>query len=343
MFVIIKRLFKNDMFTSFIAFLFFIVLLITSCASAEKNDYSVTSKYSTASRYDTLNSELVDRNIQANTEISMADYKVGPEDLIEINVFQVEELRSEVRVSAKGYIKLPLIEEIKAAGQTVSELEYLISKRLKTYVKEPIVSIFIKEYRSQQISVLGSVRDPRVYYATGQKYLLDMLSMAGGLTPDAGSVCIVRKAATVDNGKIEKIVIDLEELLLSGNHELNIPVSAGDIIHVPKSGIFFVDGAVKSPGEFMLQRDTTLTQAISKAKGLQFVASRSGIKIVRIQGNRERLIIPIEYDSILDGRTPDIPIQDKDIIIVSESAFKRFVNTLSGGFSFDKFSLGTGW
>ncbi len=241
------------------------------------------------------------------------------------------------------FVTFLLFDNIKAAGLTASALESLITKNLKAYVKEPVVSIFIKEYRSQQISVLGSVRNPSVYYATGQKYLLDMLSMAGGITPDAGSVVIIRKVSTADNGKIEKIVIDLEELLLSGNDELNIPISAGDIIHVPKSGIFFVDGAVKSPGEFMLQRDTTLTQAISKAKGLQFVASRSSIKIVRIQETRERMIIPIEYDSILNGKNPDIPIQDKDIIIVSESAFKRFINTLSGGFNFSSFRLGGGF
>jgi polysaccharide export outer membrane protein len=343
MFTIIKMLLKNDMVASLIVLLIFIALLMTSCASNEKRDYSVISEYSKTAKNDAINTELVDRNIQSSTAISMADYAIGPEDLIEFNVFQVAELHSTVRVSAKGYIKLPLIDNILAAGHTVSELESLISERLKTYVKDPIVSVFIKEYRSQQISVLGSVRNPSVYFVTGQKYLLDMLSMAGGLTPDAGSVCIIRKAPKAENGKIEKIVIELEELLLSGNDELNIPVSAGDIIHVPKSGIFFVDGAVKSPGEFMLQKHTTLTQAISKAKGLQYVASRSGIKIVRIQGNRERMIIPIEYDLILNGKNPDIPIQDKDIIIVSESAFKRFISTLSGGFNFSSFRLGGGF
>lgn len=343
MFKTLRMLYKNELITSLIAFFLFIVLLLTSCASNEKRNYSEISEYPATRKHDAINSALVNRSMQSNTSISMADYKIGPEDLIEINVFQVVELNSTVRVSAKGYIKLPLVDEIKAAGLTASDLESLISKRLKAYVKEPIVSIFIKEYKSQQISVLGSVKHPGVYYATGQKYLLDMLSMAGGLTLDAGSVCIIRKAPTDVNEKIEKIVIDLEELLRSGNDELNIAVSAGDVIHVPKSGIFFVDGAVKNPGEFMLQRDTTLTQAISKAKGLQYVASRSSIKIVRDQGTRERLILPIDYDSILDGKKPDIPIQDKDIIIVSESAFKRFINTLTGGFNFSRFSVGGGF
>jgi len=96
---------------------------------------------------------------------------------------------------------LPLVDKIEAGGLTVSELETVIAKKLEKYVKEPVVSVFVKEYRSQQISVLGSVKDPRVYYATGQKYLLDMLSLAGGLKPDAGSVCIIQRKPKPIPGK----------------------------------------------------------------------------------------------------------------------------------------------
>ena len=168
--------------------------------------------------------------------------------MLEIDTFQVQDLKSTVRVSAQGFIKIPLVDKIKAGGLTVSELESYIAKKLEQYVKEPVVSVFVKEYRSQQISVLGSVKDPRVYYATGQKYLLDMLSLAGGLTQDAGSVCIIQRTAkTVAGDKefIDKIVIDLDELLINGRADLNIPMFSGDIVQVPQSGIFFVDGAVQ--------------------------------------------------------------------------------------------------
>jgi polysaccharide export outer membrane protein len=252
-------------------------------------------------------------------------------------------LKSTVRVSAQGFIKIPLVDKIKAGGLTVSELESYIAKKLEQYVKEPVVSVFVKEYRSQQISVLGAVKDPRVYYATGQKYLLDVLSLSGGLTPEAGSVCIIQRTANTassDKGSTEKIVIDLDELLLTGRADLNIPLFSGDIVQVPQSGIFFVDGAVKSPGEFHLKGKTTLTQALSMAKGLDLTATRSDINIFRENGNRDREIINVDYDSILAGKSPDIPIREKDIIIVSSSGFKRFINSLTGSIGYGLFRVG---
>jgi polysaccharide export outer membrane protein len=204
-----------------------------------------------------------------------------------------------------------------------------------------VVSVFVKEYRSQQISVLGSVKDPKMYYATGQKYLLDMLSMAGGLAPDAGSICIVQRATKTGPAEaMEKIVIDLNKLLIDGNADLNIAVYAGDIVHVPKSGIFFVDGAVKGSGEYSLKGRTTLTQALSMAKGMDDTASLSDIRIFRETGKPEREVITLDYDAVLSGQEKDIEIKDKDIIIVSSSAIKRFFSKLSAGIGTGIFRVG---
>jgi len=297
-----------------------------------------------SSKTEQLNSALAENNVNLRKPHSISDYKIGPEDLLEIDTFQVQELRSTVRVSAQGFIKIPLVEKVEAGGLTVSELETVIAKKLEKYVKEPVVSVFVKEYRSQQISVLGSVRNPSVYYAAGQKYLLDMLSLAGGLNPEAGSVCIIQRTAKTDSGdkeSIEKIVIDLDELLINGRAALNIPMFSGDIVQVPKSGIFFVDGAVRAPGEYQLKgKNTTFSQAISMAKGIDYSGLRSGIKIYRDNGKPERDVIDIDYDSVLNGQSPDIPIREKDIIIVDSSGFKRFLGTLSGAANFGMFSLG---
>ena len=339
----LKIMFTNELFLSFISIVLFVLLLLNSCASNELRAKTQLQLNASSERNERLNSALTQKNLDFRKAYSASDYKVGPDDLLEIDTFQVQELKSTVRVSAQGFIKIPLVDKIKAGGLTVSELESYIAKKLEQYVKEPVVSVFVKEYRSQQISVLGSVKDPRVYYATGQKYLLDALSLAGGLTQDAGSVCIIQRTSGTlagDNEFIDKIVIDLDELLINGRADLNIPMFSGDIVQVPQSGLFFVDGAVKSPGEFHLKSKTTFTQALSMAKGLDISATRSDVKIFRDNGHQDREIINVDYDSILEGKSPDIPIRENDIIIVSSNGFKRFLNSLSGSIGYGLFHLG---
>jgi polysaccharide export outer membrane protein len=297
---------------------------------------------------DKLNTAMAKMNLGAGMIRTSSDYKIGPEDLLEIDVFQVQELKTSVRVSAKGYIKLPLVNGVKASGLTVSELETRLAKDLEKFVKEPVVSVFVKEYRSQQISVLGSVKDPRVHYVTGQRYLLDMISLAGGLTPEAGGVCIIQRnpeafGEGAGSGQVEKIVVDLEELLVNGRPELNIPVTSGDMIHIPKTGVFFVDGAVREPGSFPLRNKMTFTQAISTAKGLLYQASHSAIKVYRDNGKPAKEVIDIDYDAILDGKSPDIEVRDKDIIIVETNGIKSFISGLTGALNFGVFSLGKGF
>ena len=345
----LKLFLNNEFLLSFISIVVFVLMLLSSCASNQlqsKTQMELNASPSNASTAKTeqLNSALTEKNLNLRKEYSISDYKIGPEDLLEIDTFQVQDLKSTVRVSAQGFIKLPLVEKVEAGGLTVSELESVIAKKLEKYVMEPVVSVFVKEYRSQQISVLGSVKDPRVYYATGQKYLLDMLSLAGGLSQDAGSVCIIQRKVKADADQkeyIEKIVVDLDELLINGRANLNIPMFSGDIVQVPKSGIFFVDGAVRAPGEYQLKgKNTTFTQAISMAKGLDYSALHSGIKIYRENGKPEREIIDVNYDDILSGQSSDIPIKEKDIIIVDSSGFKRFLNTITGSAGFGAFRVG---
>lgn len=264
-----------------------------------------------------------------------SDYILGPEDLIEIDVYQVDELKRTVRISSTGLIKLPLVDIIKAGGLTTSELESEIGKRLEKYLQEPVVSVFIKDYRSQRITVLGAVNKPQVLTVTNQNFLLDVVSLSGGIASDAGEICYVRRGS-------ETIVIDIDKLLVEGKTELNVPVYAGDIIHFPKGGVMFVDGAVKSPGSFPVKGKLTLTQAISMAHGFQTVAVKSEVKVYRDTGKAERDIIPVDYDDILAQKSPDIELKDKDIIIVPTSVIKEFIRSISGAVSIGKASLSGG-
>lgn len=329
----ITKILSNDLFGGIIILLIFFLLLLTSCASNDARTQALLAQRSaqgSSSQPDRLNSELAQKGLESRKFVASAsNYRVGPEDLLEISVFQADELKSEVRVNANGSINLKLIDSVQAEGLTVNQLEAAIAKKLEKYLKQPMVSVFIKEYRSQQISVLGSVKNPQIFFVTGQKYLLDMISMAGGLAPEGGSLCVVQTVEPKTGERI-KVVIDLDKLLEAGNYELNIPVYSGDVIQIPKSGVIFVDGAVRNPGDFQLRTKTTLTQAISMAKGFDFSAIRSDVKIYRDNGKPEREILTFNYDDIISGKKPDIDLKDKDFIYVSESGFKKFIRGITG-------------
>ena len=321
----------------------FILLFLTSCGGSNViSESALLQRTSSDTKAEKLNVELAQKGSDLKKTFSSADYKIGSEDLLEITVFQANELNTVARVSASGYIKLPLIDKIEASGLTVYELESLICKKLERYLTEPVVSVFVKEYRSQQIAVLGSVKNPGVYYATGQRYLLDLLSMAGGLSPEAGDICIIQKTSGANHNNSEEsenLVVDLDQLLIKGNIDLNVALSSGDVIHVPKAGIFFVDGAVNGAGSFPLKGKITLTQALSLAKGLTYEATRSDVRIYRDTGKPERELITVDYDSILDRKSPDIEIKDKDVIIIASSGIKRFVKGIAAGLSFGMFRI----
>ncbi len=267
------------------------------------------------------------------------DYIIGPEDLIEINVYQVDELSKIVRVSSSGFIKLPLAEKIKASGLTASELEAEISRHYDRYLQEPLVSVFIKEYRSQSITILGAVKAPQVYIVTRQKHLIDMISISGGLMSNAGDICFVRRGS-------ETIIINLNDLLIGGDIRLNIPVFSGDIINVPIGGILFVDGSVNAPGSFGIKGAVTVTQAIAMAHGFKYEAVRDEVRIYRDSGRATKEIIDVDYDAILADKAPDIILQDKDILIVPESGVKKFwsnfVKSVSGATRIGTVSVGAG-
>lgn len=287
--------------------------------------------------------------LSASSQASTVDdYIIGPEDLLEIEAYNVDDVKKTVRVNSQGDIALPLVGIIMVEGMTTSDLERVIANKLDRYVQETVVNVFIKEYRSQRISVMGAVNNPQIYAVTGQRYLVDMLMTAGGLKEDAGNICYVIRPATHNSpdSRTTTVVIDLDELLINGNFSLNMPVFAGDVINVPKGGVFFVDGAVKNPGVFTLKGKTTLIQAITMAKGVDSSAKLSDIRIFRENGKGDRDVIPVDYDAIRKGESPDIFLAENDIIIVPQSGIKNFfngfINSLRGAISFGSGSFGAG-
>ena len=277
---------------------------------------------------------------------SPADYRLGAEDLLQITVFNIAGVNGgvtprdlTVRVSQQGNVTLPLLGKIQVAGLTTLDLEKLLGERYDEYIYNPQVGVLITEFRSFRVSVIGAVNRAGVFDLTGPKTLTDVLALAGGVNSRAGNrVHIYRQGP---DGR-ESHLIDL--FALASNIGLinertagvvSLSVQAGDIINVPEAGSFFVDGAVRGPGPFPLDRRYTVTQAIALAGGInKDLADYSGITIYRYRGNSEVEQIAINLSSIRAGTDPDLLIQADDIIFVPISggkwAWGFWVNSILG-------------
>src|SRR5437763_8655785 len=143
--------------------------------------------------------ELLDSN-SAVLPAGPQDYRIGFDDVLDVSVFEAQELNREVRVSSAGEISLPLLDSVHAAGLTPRELELVLEALLRrTYMKDPHVSVFVREMQSHPVSVLGAVRRPGVFQIRGSKTLLEILSLAEGLADDAGETAIIMRGAGLQN------------------------------------------------------------------------------------------------------------------------------------------------
>jgi len=249
-------------------------------------------------------------------------YRIGPEDILEINVFEVEEMNRTVRVEEDGTITLPLIGRVAVGGLTQEGVAQKLTELLQAgFIKNPQVTIFIKEYKSRQVGVLGAVETPGSYQLVGRKTLLQMLSMAGGLSETAGNdVLILREGP---DGETSTIRIDLRELWVNGNKELNIPIEPNDVINVPvdREIRVFVTGRVRNPGPITakLSEGITLLQAIAGAGGLAEGAKQTAITIKRKGPGGQEVMFKVNYRDVVKGKKMDMPLQEGDVVVVPES------------------------
>lgn len=248
-------------------------------------------------------------------------YSIGPKDLLTISVFEVPELNMTLRVSEDGSITVPLLGNVNVAGLTRFQLEKKLIKLLeKSYLKSAQVTVFIKEYQSKLVSVIGAVKNPGNYELVGKQTLLQMISIAGGLTEGASDrIVIIRQ---YKNGKSASLVINLDELMLKGNPKLNIPLQASDIINVSVERYLdiYVFGQVKKPGHIKMKKDgnVTLLRVIAQAGGFSERARKSSVLIKR-KVNGKEMKIKINVKKILRGKRKDFILKNNDIVHVPES------------------------
>jgi len=238
-----------------------------------------------------------------------------------MSVYNVPELATKTRVSSNGDIYCALVGYMHVGGMTAEEAQAAIEKRLADFVKNPHVSLFVSEYASQGVSVLGEVTHPGVYPVLGQQHLLDLLSAAGGLTERAGRNLTVTHRGDPD--RTETIALPRN---LSDNSETNVAVFPGDTIIVHKADIVYVVGDVLRPsGVLMDSGGLTVLQALALAGGTGKTAKLNGAKLLRRQSNGTTSETPIELKKMLQAKVPDLPLQANDILVVPSSAGKILV------------------
>ena len=258
-----------------------------------------------------------------NREQFVREYKIGAKDLLEIKVFELPELSQTVRVSEDGSIRLPLLGRIEVNGLTKDEVEAKLSGLLTEgqYVNNAQVSVFISEFQSQRVSVIGAVGQPGMYELIGQVSLLQIISQAGGLTTDAGrDLTIIREGP---DGIQADLAVDLGELLFNRNEKWNVPLQPKDVIYIPadRTVKIFVFGEVNNPGAlaFKMSEQITLLQAIAQAGGPTKDAKESKVTITRKGENGEEIKITVNLKDIIRGKRKDIPLVEGDVVFVPES------------------------
>lgn len=251
-------------------------------------------------------------------------YRLGPRDLVRFRVSEIPELNVEGRVNTAGAIALPILGEIFAAGLTDAELaarlEALLEER---YVRRDVtVSVEVLEARSRPITLVGSIRSPGSIAVPGRWTLLDVLVAAGGLTDNHGGRILVLRRA--ENQLFDQITIQVDDLLLRGLAEANIPIQSGDLLNIPSSSsvVVYLLGAVGSAGEvrFPVGEKITLFKLIVRGGGLRDTASNK-IRIKRRRGDGFGEELVVNYKRILAGIDPDPEIFPGDVVTVRESFF----------------------
>lgn len=278
---------------------------------------------------------------QANP-VNYRDYRVGSEDLLEIQVFGHDNLNRQVRVNGQGAISLPLVGEIKIAGLTPQDIERKLMEAYGSeYLRNPQVNVKVKEYRHNRVAVTGAVDKPGQYEMIGPRTLLEMLALAGGLQDKPGAkagdvVHIIRRQKSAEPGHMmptgndrsfspqaETLVINLRRLLQEGRPELNVPIRHGDVIHVPFAGNAYVLGGVRKPGSVTVKDDLTLTQAVALAGGLDPVLGTQRVDILRLDEKGSPITLSADLASVRTRSQPDIPLKENDVVVVNESSLKK--------------------
>ncbi len=282
------------------------------------------------------------RTFAPPTTLTSERYRIGPGDVLEVRLYKLPELsREALRVEESGTIRMPLIEQdIQAACRTEGELAKDIATRYLPLMRNPQVDVFIKEYHSRPVAVIGAVNTPGRFQLQKRIRLLDLLSFAGGPAERAGrNVQIVhsgsyRSCETSRPGSSEELGLSIFKLhdTLAGNARSNPFVRPGDVITVLEVEQIYVLGNVMKPSNFPLRERITLSQAIAMAGGTLPDSANDRVRILRQRPdglNKEELVVNLK--AISKRQAPDVVLQPNDIVEVPTASGRRFLRNILEG------------
>lgn len=284
--------------------------------------------------HDIVRRNIGDQPSHAPLGVTVADYTFGPGDIVSIVIDESPELGGSFQVSNDGYIALPFVGQIKAAGLNGVQLTESVAANLKKsdLLVDPIVNVGVEEYHSRTVQVLGAVARPEEYPLQRPTRLLDLLSRAGGLAPNAGNIVTIFRQG---NGPLRNdsiMTIDLSKLIRGQDPVGNVDVQGGDVVSVSIAPIIYVLGAVNRPGGFAFSDPSsgiTALQAIALAEGLKSIAAPKRCLLVRISPDgKEHQRIRIDVASILSKKSTDPFLQPNDILYVPDSGPKKTLDAM---------------
>lgn len=275
------------------------------------------------------------------------DYVLGSNDQILIRVPQATEINERpFRVDSDGFITLPIVGRVRAAGLTVQALEADLTMRLREYIREPQVSITVTQFRSEPVFVVGAFQKPGIYPLEGHRTLVELLSTVGGLQPNASRrIRITRREdygpiplpnAVEDKDKrISTVEVSLQSLTENINPAEDILLQSYDIVTADRAEKVYISGEVSKVSSIELgERDTiSVTQALTEAGGFTQYADRGKVRVLRpVTGTNRRAEILLAMDRIYDGKDIDFPLLPNDVLYVPRSGTKSVVYPLGTGF-----------
>ncbi len=242
--------------------------------------------------------------------LAHAEYLLGPGDTVRITVYNNPDLSTETRVSQEGNLTFPLLGAVPVGGLSVAQTEKKLSSLLVEggFVKQAQVNIIVTQFASQQVSLLGDINKPGRYPLENASTLFEVIAMAGGISPNGSDIVTV---LSKQEGKTEKHDYDLPDLLLKGEGT-GIMLNANDIIYVPHAPMFYIYGEVQRPGQFRLERNMTVVQALAAGGGLTMRGTERGLSIKHRNAAGVLETIAAKADDLL---------KKDDVLWVRESLF----------------------
>ncbi|HLY62259.1 MAG TPA: polysaccharide biosynthesis/export family protein [Terriglobia bacterium] len=258
------------------------------------------------------------KNTESDTRI-----RIGQGDLLELSVFDVPELAQVVRVNDSGDASFSLIGRLHVAGLTADDARALIAGKFRDghYVLNPQVSVLIREYSSQGVSVVGEVKRPGVYGVLGGQSLLDVLAAAGGATPLAGPDATVKRNSDGSTVTVH-LTRDAQASLAS-----DVRLFPGDKVIIPRAGLVYVLGDVARPGGFVMENDgkLTLMEALAMAGGNNRTASLGHARLLH-KSSTGYTDVPFSLKKIIQGQEDAPQLQAEDILYIPSDAVKSMLS-----------------